>query len=129
MLEQFHCHLWLWILDKWYSPPAQQCEIICVYSIQEFLAKELSVPFHMHCIIPDLFPRIFSSLPQPTQALKSHTYENTEAVKIYNSATVQYTRKCLLWPLQYHSEVPSCYQCSWTIFKLHCMTMTMITIL
>jgi len=91
--------------------------------------KIMSVPFHKHHIIPDLLPWIFSLLPKLTQALKSHMYENNDAVKSYNSATVQYSRKCLLWPYQYHSEVPSCYQCSWTIFKLWCKTRMTFTIL
>lgn len=41
MLENIHCHLELGVLDKWYSPPAQQCETACMYSIQDFLAKQL----------------------------------------------------------------------------------------
>jgi len=89
----------------------------------------MSVPFHIHHIIADLLPEIFFWLSQLTQALKSHMYENNEAVKSSNSATVHYSRKCLLWPFQYHSEVPSSYQCSWTIFKLRCTTRMTITIL
>jgi hypothetical protein len=92
MLEHFHCHLELWVLEKLYSPRAQQCETVCIHP--RFSGKRImSVPFHMHHIIPDLLPGIFSKL---TQAMKSHMYENNEAVKSYNSATVQHSRKCLL---------------------------------